>query len=470
VPVHAPAGIAFADSDPVCWQLGGDVVIHHATSESDVTAYALYYGSSPTQKLYASPIVSLLATGSDVHYTMTREVHPIGATHLLAFSVNGAGEMATGVATPLAEAHGFSATELSAGDGVPSGGATYATAVIDAVGGALLVVTEESPAGKLSLYRCNLDGSACVSSDISAGHVASDAPSAVIDTAAGKLLVVTNNMQVRRCNLDGSACTFIDGSGGQPGAFGASAVIDAVNQRLLVVAQTYYMTLPYRGLILYRCNLDGTGCTANDYSQTVYISGPRAAIDTVNGKLVFAATDGNTVYHAGLYRCGLDGTGCTGTDVSAGWGDDSGFSPSLALDLVNNKALVVSLQRFTGPNNSSMYGPVLSRCNLDGTGCTLGSIAGVYTQTYAPTETHSLIDAVNHKLLVVTTVTGSSNAVTPTLLRCELDGTGCAFFDLSAGRQGYALAPVIDTARGNLLTVGVDDNGGAELFTACSLQ
>jgi hypothetical protein len=67
-------------------------------------------------------------------------------------------------------------------------------------------------------------------------------------------------------------------------------------------------------------------------------------------------------------------------------------------------------------------------------------------------------------------VTSSSNAVTPTLLRCELDGTGCAFFDLSSGRQAYVWSPVIDTARGNLLTVGLDDNGGVELFTACSLQ
>jgi hypothetical protein len=50
-----------------------------------------------------------------------------------------------------------------------------------------------------------------------------DNPSAVIDTASGKLLVVTGNGSIPkpalfRCNLDGTACTYTDISAGQAGA------------------------------------------------------------------------------------------------------------------------------------------------------------------------------------------------------------------------------------------------------------
>jgi hypothetical protein len=166
----------------------------------------------------------------------------------------------------------------------------------------------------------------------------------LIDSTNDKLLVVTNNganwdrAALFRCNLDGTGCTYTDISAGQGpvSPLSASAVIYITKRKLLVITAVG---------ALFRCNLDGTGCTYTDISagQGV-LSGfnPSAVIDSTNGKLLVVTTNFRNSLKLGLFRCNLDGTGCTYTDISAGQGVFSGFYPSAVIDTANGKLLVAT--------------------------------------------------------------------------------------------------------------------------------
>jgi len=99
VPENAPVGIAFTDSDIDGGELGGTVTITKATDESDVTHYVLYWGSDSSTKLSGQSAVDTIAkTGADVsHIISASTAIPANATHLIAFTKNAGGEMATGV-------------------------------------------------------------------------------------------------------------------------------------------------------------------------------------------------------------------------------------------------------------------------------------------------------------------------------------------------------------------------------------
>jgi hypothetical protein len=116
-----------------------------------------------------------------------------------------------------------------------------------------------------------------------------------------------------------------------------------------------------------------------------------------------------------LVRCDLDGTGCTYTDISAGQGANSGGTPSAMIDTVNKKLLVVT------QNGANSYKPALFRCNLDGTGCTYRDISAGQDKLDQDSPPSAVIDTSNAKLLVVTTLGdtyGISNK--PSLFRCNL--------------------------------------------------
>lgn len=135
-------------------------------------------------------------------------------------------------------------SDISAKQGPYSG--LTPSAVVDVMGNKLLVVTDNrANSDKLGLFRCDLDdldGRNCTYADISAGQGATSgvAPSAVIDKAHGKLLVVTENVDSNlglfRCDLDGANCTYADLSAGHPqnSGYAPSAVIDELNHRLFV--------------------------------------------------------------------------------------------------------------------------------------------------------------------------------------------------------------------------------------------
>jgi hypothetical protein len=189
--------------------------------------------------------------------------------------------------------------------------------------------------------------------DISAGKAGGTGinPSAVIDAANGKLLVVGEESagipahtksSLFRCNLDGSACTYVDISVGQlDSGFRPTALVDAANGKLLVIAGT-----SSSGPALYRCNLDGTSCSYAILTANLgphLGSNPSALIDVEGGKLLVVAEDSSNSSRPALYRCNLDGSSCTYTDISVGRGALSGLSPSVALDPASRKVFVATM-------------------------------------------------------------------------------------------------------------------------------
>lgn len=281
-----------------------------------------------------------------------------------------------------------------------SGG--FSAPLIDPASGKLLVVVDDAPATyKPGLYRCNVDGTSCSFIDISAGQPAlsGEQPSAVIDTTNGKLLVVTTNgandnkAALFRCNLDGSSCSYTDISAGQAGNSGRypTALIDAVNQKLLVVAKSGIDN----GLSLVRCELDGSACAVTDIDAATGFGGgngnPSAIIDTTNGKLLVIDD------RPGLTRCNLDGSGCTRTDISAGQGTPTSYqSAFVSSPVIANGKLLIGAWNF--PDSSK---PGLFACNLDGTGAS-------YTDLSAGQGANSgawpsaVVDTLNGKFLLVT--------------------------------------------------------------------
>ena len=448
LPTHPPLSLRAPDQNPNQLNYQGAVTIGKAADESDVTTYELYWAT--TSLAIVSKITSLPKTGADLTFALSVPLgtFPPTATRLVAFTKNAAGEMAAGVSTAPSDNYPLFA-DISAGQRL-SGGATFSS-VIDTVNAKLLVVGEGvENSHKASLHRCNLDGSACTYTDISAGQGANsgETPSAVVDTVNGKLLVVTNNgatgskASLFRCNLDGTACTHTDISAGQSSLSGAtpSAVIDTTNGKLLVV--TNDGANGHRPS-LFRCNLDGTGCTHTDLSGGavgVYGNDPFAVIDGKNGKLLVATGAGTK--HP-LIRSNLDGSGATVLDYDPGESTVYEDTPRVALDPAQGKLIVVA-------NRSSGQGggvPDFLRCNLDATGC-------VHVQTSTGIARSPVIDVVNDTLLVGTLGTKA-------LTRCKSDGTSCKDWDVPGGTGANNGQTLIDTANGKLLIV----TDGLGLFT-----
>jgi hypothetical protein len=354
---------------------------------------------------------------------------------------------------------GATIVDISAGQPAQSGGSP--SAVIDAANGKLLVVTQDGAnSNRPSLFRCNLDGTGCTWTDISAGQLANSCvtPSALIDMADGKLLVATTDNfgtpGLFRCNLDGTGCAYTSMSA-STGGFWLSPVIDTAHSRLLTVGSDS-SAKP----VLYACNLDGTGCSSIDISAGQGAnSGSFASgvIDATNGKLLVTALNqaGGTL---GLFRCNLDGTGCTYTDISAGKTystSSGGFYPSPILDTSSAKLLLAAPATGTRPG--------LIRCNLDGTGCTFTDISGGQTAA----SLRAVLDTARSKLLV----TGLATPGWPgmALYECNPDGTGCThtvkcnpdsstgctYTGTPSGLWGYP-SPVLDASHSNLL-VATDD-------------
>ncbi|CAE8596639.1 unnamed protein product, partial [Polarella glacialis] len=90
VPVQGPVAVNFQDTNYQHGKVGGQATITRASSESDVTDYALYWGTSANNSLLyiailpkaTSPLAYTFASGADF---------PATATHLLAFTMNADG-------------------------------------------------------------------------------------------------------------------------------------------------------------------------------------------------------------------------------------------------------------------------------------------------------------------------------------------------------------------------------------------
>ncbi|MBN9167533.1 MAG: hypothetical protein J0I07_41775 [Myxococcales bacterium] len=450
-PRHAPSSLRFGrDQDPRPGFIAGTVVIGKAPDESDVNAYRLYWASDPSTTL-GPAFASLPKTGSDITYELDASV-PDGGAHLIALSANDEGETSPGATTPAVDNFPvFVDITVVEGGGV----GRDPSAVVDDVNGKLLVaITSVPTTGRLGLVHCNLDGTNCKLRDIShpAGEYSGTTPSAVIDPASGKLLVATQKASV----LDGSRLGFfssnLDGSGARahtvegPRIRGPSAVLDTANGKVLVAVAN--RDDADRSL-LYRCDIATGNCSSRDMSPDGGRVGvaryPSAVLDEVNGK-VFVVMGDATNARSRVARCNLDGTNCTFQELSSFLAGGS-YWDRLApvVDAVGRKLLVV------GPNLTFAGRPALVRCDLDtDAGCTLPTNISAGQPDNSGRSPSAVIDTANGKLLVV--AVSPDHFSTMGLFRCNLDGTACTHTDISVGHEKISNpSAVLDKANGRLL-------------------
>ncbi|MCB1193966.1 MAG: hypothetical protein H7A23_06560 [Leptospiraceae bacterium] len=353
----------------------------------------------------------------------------------------------------------------------------YPSTAIDTINSKLLIATtNQDNDSKLSLFRCNLDGTNCIHTDISAGLdpviVGSGSgwyTSIAIDPNSSnpKILVATTNysnnkkLSLFRCDLDGSNCTHTDisssvvpiqstRSGERP-----SLTVDVTSSKLLISTTNYANN---KQLSLFRCDLDGSNCSHTDVSSTATPSQgigsglySKILLDSINSKLYIATTNDSNNKKPALYICNSDATNCNYYDISDGQGSNSGYYPSIAIDKVSSKILVAT----QNDANSGKLG--LFRCSLDGLGCKYTDISagqGVDSGQYSS----MLTDPINSKIYVVTT--NFENGKRLGLFRCELDGTNCKYYDISAGKgdkSGWYPSMVFDDVNSKVLVVTKND-------------
>ncbi len=183
VPFNTASGISFTDTDQDGGQLGGDVTIFKADNESDITGYALYWGSDAITKL--SLIQTYLKTGSNLAHTFGNDtVIPEGATHLLVFTWNDIGEMQTAVSTIFSDALSWAKSFDSAGSLDHANSVQQTTDKGYIVAGFTYVYGVGGPDG----WILKLDGSGNISWEKKfgdPGNNQNDAINAIQQTAAG---------------------------------------------------------------------------------------------------------------------------------------------------------------------------------------------------------------------------------------------------------------------------------------------
>ncbi|MCB1160270.1 MAG: hypothetical protein KDK45_22395, partial [Leptospiraceae bacterium] len=101
-PTHAAEALNFTDTDGNKGYIAGNLSITKASDETDVTTYAVYFGSSATE-IIGNPIAILSKTNQNISYTLASTAIPAMATHLLAFTKNGTVQMSTGVSTAISD-------------------------------------------------------------------------------------------------------------------------------------------------------------------------------------------------------------------------------------------------------------------------------------------------------------------------------------------------------------------------------
>lgn len=453
--VGPPNGPNFVEA-----QAGGTSAVVQWWPVSGATSYTVYYSTSPgvtTASTSFGPVTDPYATitgltGGTLYYFRVVANSPAGASALSLLEASALtssippGTSVTGTHVDISAGQGGN----SAGSGSISG--AIPSANIDFVNSKFLVVTvNDANNGKPSLYRCDLDGSNCTHTDLSAGQGINSGrnPNAAIDTVNQKFLVVARNgandnkPSLYRCNLDGTNCTHTDISANQgtnsagdssSHKYGPKIVIDDSNQKILVVTTN---DANNGKLSLFRCNLDGSGCTHSDISagqgnnSAFY---PSLKIDSINKKILVVATNANNSHKPSLYRCNLDGTECTHTDISTG--QTSGLFPSLNIDKIHKKIMVALHFGSIGAGTSGGGKPGIIQCELDGTNCTYIDIS--YNPNIFTSHRYlsSVLDPISQKILVVYQDFNIQHK--PKLSRCDYNGSNCTHTDISVGHGSYS--------------------------------
>ena len=470
-PTHAAQGVSFVDVDPKVGTVGGTVRIQKAADESDVVAYVLYSGSDATHKSSPTPLATLSATGKDLSYHIAEGTAPQpGVTTLLVYTQNAAGEMSTGVSSPFTDA---TAHYVPIGD--PDAGYLGGRARIafDEVNRKLLIMTSY-----FDLFRCELDGTGCVKTDISQGRDLTNSTGLgfVIDPVGKRVLGVGSGQFIDggggalpalfSANLDGTSPSFADVSAGKPAdtGTGPTVTIDSGRNKLMIVAQN---TADQGQPVLFECNLDGTSCTYRDLLTGTGEGansggGASAVVDDLGGNLLVVTSDTSNHLNPTLWICPLAGGNCATEDVSTALGvvTGAGITPTILLDVAAGKIDIVT-------TTADTLRPHLFRCNTDGSNClasdlTTGTAAGDNSAQLAS----AVLDALDGKIGVLTE--DRNAGFRPSLFRCNVDGSGCTYTDISASATFSADDPTItvDPETGQLfgLTENDDSNYTPSLF------
>ncbi|TGM87125.1 PKD domain-containing protein [Leptospira bouyouniensis] len=429
VPIDAPAYVEA--------QASGTSAFVQWWPVTGATSYTVYYSTSPGVTSASTsfgpvtnPYAMITGLTSGTLYYFRVVANNFGSNSSVSLFDTKAFTTTTPVGTNISGTH----VDISAGLGSISVSA-FSSGAIDYKNQKLLVATTNaSNSSKPSLLRCNLDGSNCTHTDISANQGANSSSSYInllVDQINSKLIVIsgTGSTGIRyfRCELDGTNCIHsnIMTSLGITGSISSNvnSFIDSANQKLIISTCLTGRTA------LFRCNLNASNCTYNDMSAGGAVNScqsPSTAIDYKNKKIMVASFDygisGNTSGRLSLFLCNIDGTNCTYNNISAGQGANSGPSPSIVFDHINSKIITVTASM----TNSGK--PSLFRCDFDGTNCTFTDIS-VNQGSNSGNYPNLILDSINAKLLVVTS--NFANNSKSSLFRCDLNGTNCTHTDLS---------------------------------------
>ena len=253
-----------------------------------------------------------------------RENDDTSVTELLRCSVDGTACSRTHVQRPMHDR--FSTTPL---------------ATLDRERGAALVVLPGAGSSEQSLHRCPLDGSPCSSPT---ALPASSAAAIAVDTHRDKLLVAADTSSVVRCNLDGTGCVLHDIAGGAEGGWRSPKIlVDVEGVHLVTAAGAFSGTGDSAGIAVFRCAPDMTGCTRRDLGLGAGAHGIRTfSAGSSADELLVATEDTYRLRKTTAYRCQRDGAGCLEIDMSAGQPPMSGARPTVLVDPVARRLLVVT--------------------------------------------------------------------------------------------------------------------------------
>ena len=340
--------------------------------------------------------------------------------------------------------------DVMGGDGDRAGYSP--TIAIDSVNSKLLIARTQIPVSGmnfslLKLSICNLDGTNCITKNISelagVGAGSGNLPSIAIDSVNSKILITTQNYanNINRpslfiCNLTATSCSHVDISAGRGSSSGEAPklLVDSVNNKVLVITRNSETGFTNR-LSLFRCDLNGTNCNFTDISAGMgnesvrYATKISAGIDYTNSKLLVVTKNNFTSnnFRPSFFRCDLDGANCTYAEISAGESLNYTHNPSLAIDSVNGN-LYITANRYNGETTK----PIVYKCNLSGSACSFTNLATTYDSN-GNEFNYIAIDQANSKVLIlVSTYDPVANSdYYPGIYRCNLDMTGCTYNSLA---------------------------------------
>lgn len=251
-------------------------------------------------------------------------------------------------------------------------------AVIDEANQKLIIAARETANDRLVAYVCAVDGTACVKSLApGAGQPAKSGNDAwpFIHPERGLVIFTSTNdghLLATTCNADATTCEpSVDLNADLVADVGlAPSAVQLPDGRLAVAtSSTEELSSPYLALHLTDGTAEGTRRLLGWHFPGTGFA-PSIAVDTKSERLVVVTTNENEESRLLLTRCMYDGTSCSHV-TAAGATAKSGIDPSAAIDLENEKILVVST------NSLNSKRPLLTRCELDGSDCrTLDFSAG----------------------------------------------------------------------------------------------